>query len=275
MRYRSYLLDNGLSIALGEIPGSPNLCIHAAVRSGAIYETACANGVSHLLEHFHAMQSAGDGSLESAGSDVLRTCASFDAWLELDSSHYSITTSLEHAVAACHQLVLGLSNLNISDEHFEQEKRVVAVEIEPTKGRDFLSAIYEKVFSGTPYGMPIAGRRQSVGRLARRTLEDYDRQFYDPRSISIGIVGELPSHILDEILTALSSLRGNIGWRPLVPPICTPQRGRVNCWSTQRRECVVALSIPPSAPYDDVLCLRVIAVSCLSRNWNFPAWSLA
>lgn len=259
MRVDSHLLDNGLRVEVAAIPSCGSLCIHAAVRSGVIYENASFCGVSHLLEHLHASQSAGHHESKRSNSNVLRTCATFDAWLELDSSHYSITTTEEHVVSACEQLNFGLSRLSISDELLESEKGVLAVEVEPTKGHDFLSAIYEKIVPGTPYGLPTGGRRKTIVKLTRKTVDEYDHLFYDPRNISVGIAGSINSQKLSAILSAFDSMPKSSNWRPITHPKYTPNCGHISSWSTASGECVLVCAIQPSASYEDLLCLRVIA----------------
>jgi predicted Zn-dependent peptidase len=252
----SWVLKNRLRVIFANLRNSSQVSLHVAVRSGVIYEDANENGVSHLLEHFHAQQA-------SCGA-VIRTQATFSAWMDMDVAHYSATIAKSLAPEAAQQLAASLSPVNLDAQQFEREKKVVAEEVGPHKGRDFLSAIYGRLYSGTPYGMPNGGRRKSLRRLTSEAVKTCDRRFYHGENMAVGIAGTLEkseAESLAEVFNEIPSAQA-----PLAtianPPRISARRKEVFSWETARRECVFAFSLPETLSYDELLCLRILACGC-------------
>ncbi len=247
-----YVLENGLQVAFAPLRDRTQVCIHIAVRSGVFYENAKDNGVSHLLEHLHAQQ-----AMRTA---VMRTQVKFCAWLDLDITHYSVTSpkSVVHDVAT--QLALALVPTNLGSIDFERERDIV-IEEESRRGRDLLSDIYERLYPGSQLGRPSGGSRKSLRLLTRSVVTTYDERFYHPGNIFVGIAGDLKEHELKSLLEPFGHLREFHGPAASTSASSNPQArsGRAYSWKMPRQACALVFSLPLSVSYVELMCLRILA----------------
>ena len=244
------IAENGIRVTFAERTDNHSISMHVAVRCGAIYEDAACNGVSHLLEHLHAIQ--------ASQNELVRTSTALQAWMELDTAHFSLSvpTPLFAEVAAV--FCASLNGITLSGDVINKEKRVISTEVEPTKGRDFLSAIYGRLFSGSSYGLPAGGRKHSIERLSRSQIDEYNRHYYKGANISVSVLGKISQRAEQDIQSSLASNVPFGGPLP-VPDMPRPRHGRSYTWETNRGECVMTFSLADSTTPLQLQCLRVIS----------------
>lgn len=259
MQEDSQILDNGLRVAFANLPSSNQTAIHIAVRAAPLYEEKRHCGVSHLLEHLHALQGMGNGTAELPGSDLLRTSSSFQAWVELDTTNYSISVNERDVVEACQHLVRSLGDLNFSEGLIAQEKRVIASEVAPNRGHTSSSELFQHLFRKSPFGYPTGGYRRTLKNLSKSDIQAYDARFYTPENFSVAIVGQTSPKMRDEIGDLLGAIESRKARKLEKPAPIPPHAADVKTRREAIGQCVLIFSVPDSISYEELLALRICA----------------
>ena len=186
-------LSNGLTIIAEQIPiDAVNLNVWFNV--GSTVESDCINGMAHFLEH---MVFKGTPRLENGEFERLieERGAVTNAATSQEYTHFYITTSPKDFVdLAPLQLDLVL-NPTIPEPAFEKERLVVLEEIRRShdnpRRRTFYRAM-ETCFTNLPYRRPVLGPASVIEDLRVEQMRDFHSYWYQPQSMTIAVVGNLP-----------------------------------------------------------------------------------
>lgn len=186
-------LPNGLTIVAEQMPvEAVNLNIWLNV--GSILESDEINGMAHFLEHmiFKGTPRLKMGEFERA---IEERGAITNAATSQDYTHYYITTApKDFAELAPLQLDVVLNPI-IPDDAFERERLVVLEEIRRSEDnprrRTFYRAM-ETSFETLPYRRPVLGPTSVIEQLSAQQMRDFHDTWYQPRSMTASVVGNLP-----------------------------------------------------------------------------------
>ncbi|NJO94616.1 MAG: insulinase family protein, partial [Hydrococcus sp. RM1_1_31] len=118
-------------------------------------------------------------------------------------THYYITTApKDFAELAPLQLEVVL-NPSIADDAFERERLVILEEIRRSEDnprrRTFYRAM-ETCFETLPYRRPVLGPASVIEQLTPQQMRDFHGSWYQPRSMTAAVVGNLPVEEMIEIV---------------------------------------------------------------------------
>ena len=195
-------LPNGLTIIAEQMPvDAINLNVWLDV--GSAKETDEINGMAHFLEHmvFKGTPNLAIGEFEQL---IESKGAVTNAATSQDYTHYYITTApQDFAELAPLQLDVVL-NPALENEAFEREKLVVLEEIRRSEDnprrRTFYRAM-ETCFENLPYCRRVLGPAEVIGNLKSQQMKDFHAAWYQPRSMTAAVVGNLPAEELIEIVS--------------------------------------------------------------------------
>jgi predicted Zn-dependent peptidase len=194
-------LENGLTIIAEQIPvDAVNLNVWVKVGSAA--ESNAINGMAHFLEHmiFKGTATLPSGEFERR---VEERGAVINAATSQDYTHYYLTTApQDFAELAPLQLEVVL-NAAIPEDSFERERQVVLEEIRRShdnpRRRTFHRAM-ELTFQQLPYRRYVLGPEAVIENLTAQQMRHFHAQWYQPRSITTAVVGNLPVEELIQIV---------------------------------------------------------------------------
>ncbi len=194
-------LDNGLTIIAEQMPvEAVNLNIWLNV--GSTRESDDINGMAHFLEHmvFKGTPNLTIGEFERL---IEEKGAITNAATSQDYTHYYITTApKDFAELAPLQLDVAF-NPTIDDDAFEREKLVVLEEIRRSQDNPRRRTFYrsmETCFEQLPYRRPVLGPARVIENLRSQQMRDFHQTWYQPRSMTAAVVGNLPVDELIEII---------------------------------------------------------------------------
>jgi zinc protease len=195
-------LPNGLTVIAEQMPvEAVNLNVWLNV--GSVVESDEINGMAHFLEH---MVFKGTPRLESGEFErfIEERGALTNAATSQEYTHYYITTApKDFAELASLQLDVVL-NPSIPNDAFERERLVVLEEIRRSddnpRRRTFYKAM-ETCFSSLPYRRPVLGPTSVIEQLTPQQMRDFHARWYQPRSMTAVVVGNLPTDRLIDIVT--------------------------------------------------------------------------
>lgn len=211
-------LSNGLTIVAEQMPvDAVNLNLWLNV--GSALESNAINGMAHFLEHmvFKGTKKLASGEFERL---IEQRGAVTNAATSQEYTHYYITTApQDFAELAPLQLEVVL-NPSIPDEAFERERLVVLEEIRRSEDNPLRRTYYrtmEAGFAQLPYRRRVLGPREVIESLQPQQMRDFHHQWYQPQSITVSVVGNLP---VDELI---SIVQDNLQELPSTPIQSRPQ----------------------------------------------------
>ena len=187
------VLPNGIVLLVAERPAVPIVAVRVLLRAGAVYDPAERGGLANLTgavltrgtakrtgpELDSAIEFVG-GSVEAgAGRDSLTvsmTAQKKDLALGLDLvSEVVLTPTFPQA-----EVARKLSEIQAAIKRSEEDPGTVAAR-----------ALGRLVFDGHPYGRPVEGTRESVGRLTRDDVVAFYRERARPDTTVVAVVGAI------------------------------------------------------------------------------------
>lgn len=197
-----HILSNGLTIIAESMPvEAVNLNVWLNV--GSVKESDDINGMAHFLEHmvFKGTPRLSMGEFERL---IEERGAVTNAATSQDYTHYYITTApQDFALLAPLQLDVVL-NPTIDDDAFDRERSVVLEEIRRSNDNPSRRTFYramETCFQQLPYRRPVLGPTSVIENLQPQQMRDFHAHWYQPRSMTAAVVGNLPVDELIEIVT--------------------------------------------------------------------------
>ncbi|HEX9903005.1 MAG TPA: pitrilysin family protein [Acidobacteriota bacterium] len=245
-----YVLDNGLRVCLMENRAWPLVHVVAAVDLGSKNETAVTNGLSHILEHYVLFRGTNSRTADEISRDIRRHGAYFNAHTGLDIAQFELTLpSGQDEFALGNQRDI-LFNLKIDRAAMEAEKEVILKELNQQEDdplRYATSLVYQRLFAGHPYALPIAGTRESISRLTVAQMESYYKAYFTPANVVLAVVGDFSLPEMKEkvarIFGPLPRAEAPPGQIPSAP---SPQDGQVITLTMDISQayCVIGLAGP-------------------------------
>ncbi len=214
------VLPNGIVLLVAERPAVPIVAVRVFHRAGAAFDPPDRAGLANLTA---VLLTRGAG--QRSGQEIDSAIEFVGGRLESGGGRDGITTSL---AVLKRDLSLGLDLLRdvvLAPTFPEAELKRKASEIQAAIQRSEESpeavagrALARLVFPHHPYGKPVEGTRESVGRLTRDDVVQFHRQQVRPDTTIIAVVGAVT---VDEARREISNRFG--GWaRPTTPPPADP-----------------------------------------------------
>lgn len=209
------LLPNGIVLLVAERPAVPIVSVRVYSRAGAAFDPPDRAGLANLTGELLTR-----GTAKRTGQQIDTAIEFVGGRLEAGAGRDGLTTSL--AVLA-RDLPLGLDLLQdvvLTPTFPEAELKRKAAEIqaaiqrsEENPGAVAGRALAKLVFGAHPYGRPVEGTRESVGRLTRDDVVRFYGERVRPDSTIIAVVGAVTTaDVRREILARFG------GWaRPAAP----------------------------------------------------------
>jgi len=210
------ILPNGAVLLVAERPAIPIVVVRVGLPGGAVHDPADALGVASLTAELltrgtarrsgpeldRAIEFVG-GSLEAgAGSDgaaVTLSVLKKDLALGLDL----LAEVLRQPTFPADELARKVTSIQGALRRSEQQPETVAAR-----------ALGRMIFPGHPYGRPVSGTIESVGRLTREHVTAFYQRHYRPDGANIVAVGDVTvAEIRRELLQRLAA------WTPPPAPV--------------------------------------------------------
>lgn len=262
-------LANGLTIVAEQMPvAAVNLNIWLKV--GSAIEPDPINGMAHFLEH---MVFKGTDRLQSGEFERLieQRGAVTNAATSQDYTHYYITTAPKDFADLAPLQVDVVMNPRIPDDGFERERYVVLEEIRRSQDnprRRTFQHTSEITFERLPYRRQVLGPSEVIEHLTAQQMRDFHAEWYQPRSITAAVVGNLPVEqliqIVEDSFTQATQGKdhsrhpGNFSWLPEAPFTATTRR-EVTDPSLQQARLIMTWRVPGLNLLEQTYALDMIA----------------
>jgi predicted Zn-dependent peptidase len=212
--FKNFVLRNGMKIVLKENHDNPLIASLVYVNAGSAFEERWNNGSSHLLEHLLF-----DGTARRSREDINEGVKDLGGYINAFTRElYTAFILLVPAENIKDGLSLQedmLFHSLIPEEELEKERKVVIEEIRKDDANPSSPAETfhrEKVFSGTPYALPVIGLPNVISTVTRQEVLDYYTSYYIPNNMMVLVIGDFQE---DAMLALLEDTFGGVPARPL------------------------------------------------------------
>ena len=263
-------LDNGLTIVAEQMPVEA-VNLNVWINVGSAKESDEINGMAHFLEHmvFKGTPNLAIGEFEHL---IEERGAITNAATSQDYTHYYITTApKDFAQLAPLQLDVVL-NPSLENEAFEREKLVVLEEIRRSEDNPRRRTFYrsmETCFENLPYRRPVLGPASVIENLRSQQMREFHGAWYQPKSMTAAVVGNLPVEELIEIVSQGFEQHHNSGeeYSKNSIPDLTPEasfteivRHEYTDESLQQARLVMGWRVPGMEDLEETYALDILAV---------------
>ncbi|HXV85516.1 MAG TPA: pitrilysin family protein [Gemmatimonadales bacterium] len=212
--------QNGVTVLSEALSGVRSVAVGIWVRTASAHESPHTMGVSHLLEHMvfkgTARRSARDIALELEVRG-----GALDAFTSRDHTSYQARVLDEDLPRALDVLTDLVRNPVLREADLTLERRVVLEEISTVEDTpdDLVFDLHAStLWPDHPYGFPIIGTRETVGRLGAEDLRALHLRTYHPRHVIIAAAGSLHHEVLLKLLAKCGWFTFDAGPEPQPVP---------------------------------------------------------
>ena len=197
---QKFVLDNGLTVLVNEMPSSPMAAIDLGVNTGSANEGRfMASGITHFVEHmlFKGTARRPSGTIP----EEARAMGGYiNASTGYDQTDYVLSVPRENLAKALDLLSDMVMNPSFDAVELEKERLVIIKEmnmVNDKPDRKLGDLVYQTVYHVHPYQFPIIGREDVFRALKREDLVAYHQSLYVPNNMIISIAGGVK---VDDIL---------------------------------------------------------------------------
>jgi zinc protease len=185
------VLPNGIVLLVAERPAVPIVAVRVLMRAGAVHDPADRAGLANLTGAVLTR-----GTAKRTGPELDSAIEFVGGSVEAGAGRDALTVSM---TAQKKDMALGLDLVSevvltptfpegeVSRKVSEIQAAIKRSEEDP--GTVALRALGKLVFQGHPYGRPVEGTRESVGKLTRDDVVKFYREYARPDTTIIAVVG--------------------------------------------------------------------------------------
>jgi predicted Zn-dependent peptidase len=240
-------LSNGVRLLGAPMPQVQSVACFIMLAAGSRYETPDTSGIAHFAEHMFFKGTERRPTAQQIGNELDGIGAEFNAFTSKEYTGYYVKCAAEHREHAFDVLVDMLRHSKFEPEEIEREKGVIVEEMNMyfDTPRDYISGVYHQLLYGdTPLGWDIIGRKETVRGATRETFLEYVERWYRAERMVVGVAGNYPESVRDEIEALLSEVETGA---PEGPPPVDVENGagpRVKVHSKESDQAHICIGVP-------------------------------
>ncbi len=221
-QYHSKKLDNGLEIVVVPMKnGSHVITTDIFYKVGSRNEVMGKSGIAHMLEHLNFKSTK---NLEAGEFDkiVKSKGAVNNASTSFDYTHYYIKSSSKNLETSVELFAELMENLNLKDEEFQVERKVVAEERRVRTDNPPIGYLQFRLFNthyvAHPYHWTPIGFMNDIQTWTIDDIKEFHSKYYQPNNAILVVSGDIDEN---EVFKIAKEKFGKIENKVTVPK-CNP-----------------------------------------------------
>lgn len=195
----TFTLSNGLTAIILPDHRAPVVTHVLWYRVGSADEVEGKSGLAHFLEHlmFKSTKTMAAGEYNRV---VARNGGQMNARTSYDYTNYFFRVARDRLplmmqLEADRMVALALNDREVfAERSVVQEERRQVVDSNP--GAILDEQVWDKLFAGHPYAVPVIGRMEEVARLSRGDAADWYQTWYGPENALLVVAGDITAREL-------------------------------------------------------------------------------
>jgi predicted Zn-dependent peptidase len=240
-------LPNGVRLLGAPMPQVQSVACFVMYAAGSRYETPETSGIAHFAEHMFFKGTERRPSAQQIGNELDGIGAEFNAFTSKEYTGYYVKAAAEHREHAFDVLVDMLQHSRFEPEEIEREKGVIVEEMNMyfDTPRDYISGVYHQLLYGdTPLGWDIIGRKETVRAATRETFLEYVDRWYRAERIVVGVAGNYPESVRDELEALFGSVQAGAPDKPPQVELSNGSGPRVKVHSKESDQAHICIGVP-------------------------------
>ncbi|QCI28368.1 M16 family metallopeptidase [Caminibacter pacificus] len=192
--YKTTLKNSLEVIAIPMNRGSKVITSNIFYKVGSRNETLGKTGIAHMLEHmnFKSTKNLKEGDFDK----IVKSLGGVDnASTGFDYTHYYIKTSSEYLNKTFELFSEVMQNLNLNDEEFQRERKVVYEERLWRTDNNPIGYLYFRLFNNTfvyhPYHWTPIGFKEDILNWTIEDIKSFHKTFYQPKNAFLLVAGDI------------------------------------------------------------------------------------
>lgn len=173
-----------------------SVTVQAILGSGSREESNIDAGCAHFLEHFVFKGTNKYPNMHDFNESVEKVGGSFNAYTKEDEMGFWVKMSKSNINLAIELVSEILQNPLLPKEHFDKERGTILEELNMYQDNPVSKAsenLQKIMYGDSNLGRPIIGTNESLNNLKVEDLLRYQKKWFIPKNIIIGIVGNYKS----------------------------------------------------------------------------------
>jgi predicted Zn-dependent peptidase len=241
-------LGNGVRLLAAPMPQVQSVACFIMLAAGSRYETRDTSGIAHFAEHMFFKGTERRPTAQQIGLELDGIGAEFNAFTGKEYTGYYVKCAAEHRQHSFDVLVDMLRHSKFDPEEIEREKGVIVEEMNMyfDTPRDYIAGVYHQLLYGdTPLGWDIIGRKETVRSATQDTFLEYIDKWYRAPRMVVGIAGNFPDGVRDELEALLSEVEsGDPGAPPPSEPAVEGSAPHVMVHSKESDQAHICVGVP-------------------------------
>ena len=201
-KFYTHKLENDLEIiAIPMNRGSNVITSNIYYKVGSRNEVLGKTGIAHMLEHmnFKSTKNLKEGEFDK----IVKSLGGVDnASTGFDYTHYFIKTSSKYLSKTFELFSEVMENLNLTDEEFQRERKVVYEERLWRVDNNPIGYLYFRLFNNTyiyhPYHWTPIGFKEDILNWSIEDIREFHKTFYQPKNAFLLVAGDIEA---DEVFS--------------------------------------------------------------------------
>lgn len=213
MTFKKTTLPNGLRIITVPMKNTQTVTVLVLVGTGSKYEEKELNGISHFLEHMYFKGTKKRPSALAIAETLDRVGGIYNAFTGEEYTGYFAKVDAGHFETALDLVSDIFLNSLLPEKEIQKEKGVIVEEINMHQDipMNYVQILWSKLLYGDqPAGWPIAGAKESVGRIERGDIMNYMRSQYVAENTVICVAGNVKEKLtIEKVKKYFSKIKTN------------------------------------------------------------------
>ncbi len=202
--YKRTKLNNGLRIISKSLKQAQSVSLGIWINTGGRYETDSQKGISHYLEHL-LFKGSKKYSCRLIKESIEGVGGSLNAFTSEELTCYLAKIPCRYLFSTLDILSDMVISPSLNQADIDKERTVILEELKMYRDLP-QSYVYELLdellWPAQPLGTPIIGTTESINRINRDSLKDYQANSYTPENIVVSAAGSLDHDLLTKKVSA-------------------------------------------------------------------------